>query len=229
MADTLTWLDYATFALGVVGAATGISAFVRSGSANRAAGVANTIAAESKDEAAKANDIAVEALQVSRESAVSARESAAAAQVSADHERSALEIQRMERHEALRPDLPTRLRVRPKRGRAGEFLETEIEVAGDYRVEAEMIAGDSVSRGSMDAVLHKGRTVQVFVEQLAPNQHEPTTNAIKFRFWPPTATDGVDPWQCGCGAPEAADGGRGHWERTVPIYRQPPVVVRTLR
>lgn len=198
--------------------------------ANALAIDANTLAANANTLAGESNEIAREALQVSRDSAMSARESASAALASADHERSALQMQRDGRHEKCRPDLPARLTVKVKRGEAGrEFYYAELKLANDYRVEATTFTGDSSSPTSMDALVRKDATTMVFVEHIAPGQQGLKADRIKFRFWPPTATDGVDPWVCGCGAREVADGGQGHWERTVPLFRPPPPRLTVMR
>lgn len=190
--------------------------------ANALATEANTLAVKANLLAAESNGIAAEALQVSRESAISARESASAASASADHERSALQMQRDERHERCRPALPARLDVQVKRGGPNsEFYYAELELDDDYRVEATTFTGNSSSRTPMDALVRKGAKTQVFIEHIAPGQDGVRAERIKFRFWPPVETDGVDTWTCGCGAPELPDGGRGHWEREVPLYRPP--------
>lgn len=194
--------------------------------ANDLAFQANSLAEQANVLAGASNTIADEALQMSRESAMSARESAVAAQATADHERAGLQMQRHERHEQMRPELPPKLSVKFGRGVNGqEYFYVEIEVDRDYRVLADAHMANSSSPAPMDAVLHKGRTAQVFVEHRAPDLREPRVKSIRFRFWPPTDSDGVDPWACGCGAPELADGGRGHWEREVLVYRRPPAII----
>jgi hypothetical protein len=232
MADAPMWTDIASTITGFVGGAAGIAALLVAVLANRNSKDANKIAKESNQKAEASNTLAgesntiagaakavsVKANDIAEESAVSARESADAALA-------ALKMARTDRHEAMRPTLPGELATTWQTWVGGRHsLFTAVTVDHDYRVLADAISwnGNSVTRLPIDAVLHAGRETPVFVEAFAPGQTEPKAEAIRFRFWPPVPGDGVDVWTCGCDEPELADGGVGHWTRTVQVVHPVP-------
>jgi hypothetical protein len=162
-------------------------------------------------------------MRVSRQAAESARQTVdeAAKMRAIEGDRRAEE--REDLHMRFRPKPPAEIVAELVDGTPIKSLFGSITVQYGYRVKADAYFHGSGSTPLSISTLHPNQPADIHIEQWPPGRTHPVTKEIRFRFWPPLESDGVDVWTCSCGRPtgESMDG-PGHWELTVPVVYNPP-------